>query len=99
MAAVVKPRGLPMQSHPADAAIPSLEAGLPFVLRRVMHVPGALPFPQHVHRLDLPTGALTFAFGLTLNKPVEPLRTLNTARFILSLTSPPRESALRWCRP
>ena len=55
LAAVVKPRKLPVQRHPTRA---SLEAGLPYVLRRVRGVKGALPFPQHVHRLDLPAGAL-----------------------------------------
>jgi tRNA pseudouridine65 synthase/23S rRNA pseudouridine1911/1915/1917 synthase len=54
MAGVVKPQGLPMHG---DATVPSLLSGLSHVLQPTEAV-GALPRPQHVHRLDLPTGGL-----------------------------------------
>eukprot|EP00854_Cymbomonas_tetramitiformis_P004588 gene4588-biopygen4526 len=54
MAGVVKPQGLPMHGDVSD---PSFLSGLPHVLQPA-RVLGALPWPQHVHRLDLPTGGL-----------------------------------------
>eukprot|EP00959_Pyramimonas_sp_CCMP1952_P084134 1759404-Pyramimonas_sp.AAC.1 len=54
MAGVVKPQGLPMHGKETE---PSVLSGLSHVLKPTLAV-GALPRPQHVHRLDLPTGGL-----------------------------------------